>query len=259
MLNSLPVFSPAVWPRRELISRVAAIMIVGCFLFMKIYHFNRFPQTYDAINFFYKSVNNRFSEVLFTPPDITLLWGIRLLTWVIETAILMGYIFAYLIRARATSIAEGFMETVFPFIIAGIPILISFAPYNLPQRIPYDAGHYMHHYIGVTGLMILGGTINLIGLLTLRRAFAIMSEARILITSGIYRYVRHPLYTGHFIMFFGSLWMRLHYYTIAMYAVFAAGQYIRARIEEKKLSEAFPDYSAYRKSTGMFLPILFSK
>jgi len=258
-LNTLPIFTPDLWPKREFISRVTAIMIVCCFLFLKIYNFDRFPQTFDSINSFYLSVNKRFSEILFTSSDIYLLWVTRLLTWIIETAILMGYILSYLIRTRAINVARGFMETVFPFIIAGIPILISFAPYNLPLRVPYDANHYIQNYIGVTGLILTGGAVNLIGLITLRRAFAIMSEARLLVTSGIYKYLRHPLYTGHFIMFFGSLWMRLHHYTIAMYAVFVIGQYLRARIEEKKLADTFPEYAGFKKRTGMFLPRIFSK
>ena len=257
--NNLPIFTPASWPRRELISRVAAIVIVIGFLFMKIYNFDKFPQTLDAIKHFYASVNRHFSENLFTASEIHFVWGIRVLTWFIETSILLGYILSYLIRTRAIGIANGFMEVVFPFIIAGIPILISFAPYTLPVRIPYDSEYYLPHYICVTGLILTGGTINLIGLLTLRRSFSIMSEARGLIMSGIYRYLRHPLYTGHFIMFFGSLWMRLHPYTILMYAVFVIGQTFRARIEEKKLAAAFPGYVEYKKRTGMFFPKIFSK
>ncbi len=257
--NNLPIFTPSLWPQRELISRLAAIIIVGGFLFMKIYNFDKFPQTFDAIKHFYSSVNKHFSEILFTPAEIHLLWITRVMTWLIETGILLGYILSYLIRARAIGVAKGFMEVVFPFIIAGIPILISFAPYNLPLRIPYDSEYYGIYYIGVTGLMITGGTINLIGLFTLRRSFAIMSEARQLITSGIYKYLRHPLYTGHFIMFFGSLWMRLHDYTILMYAIFVIGQTLRARIEEKKLAEAFPEYAEFKKTTGMFFPKIFSK
>jgi protein-S-isoprenylcysteine O-methyltransferase Ste14 len=150
------------------------------------------------------------------------------------------------------------MEVVFPFIVAGIPVLISFAPYNLPSRIPYDAEHHLYWYLGVTGLIFTGGAINLIGLFTLRRAFTVMSEARLLVTSGIYKYLRHPLYTGHFIMFFGSLCMRLHVVTVCMYALFVLGQVLRARIEERKLAGSFPGYTDYKARTGMFLPKITS-
>jgi len=102
----------------------------------------------------------------------------------------------------------------------------------------------------------LGGLINLIGLWTLRRAFTIMTEARTLVTHGIFRIMRHPLYTGHFIMFLGSLLLRLHLVTVIAYLLFSIGQVIRARMEERKLQLSFPGYSAYKKATGMFFPKL---
>jgi len=174
--------------------------------------------------------------------------------WGTETAILLGYVSAYFTRARAVSVAHGFMETLFPLFIAGLPILISFAPYNLPQRVPLTSHLFFPYYMLIMGLILGGGLINLLGLLALKRAFTIMSEARELITNGLFRYVRHPLYTGHFILFFGSLLLRLHSYTIAMYAFFVFGQIVRAKIEENKLERAFPDYVTYKKRVGMFFP-----
>ncbi len=256
-LNYLPVFDPSLWPKRELISRIAAILIVAAFLFMKFYHFGRFPGSFDSINDFYLSLNKKFSENLFSAYEISFVWGIRVATWMIETGILLGYIFVYLIRARAIGVAKGFMEVVFPFIIAGTPLLISLTTYNLHEIIHYDSIHYVQYYLGVMGLILAGGTINFIGLLNLRRSFALMSEARMLITAGIYKFLRHPFYTGHFIMFFGSLCMRLHSYTIAMYLFFVVGQVFRARIEERKLLDTFPEYSEYMEKTGMFFPKLF--
>ena len=256
-LNYLPIFDPSLWPKRELLSRIAAILIVAVFLFMKFYHYGRFPGSFHSMISFYLSLNKKFSGNLFSAYEINFIWGIRVASWTIETGILLGYIFSYLIRVRAIGIAKGFMEVVFPFIIAGIPILISFAPYNIHERIPYDSAYHVQYYLGIMSLILAGGTINFISLLTLRRSFAIMSEARKLVTTGIYKSVRHPFYTSHFIMFFGSLCLRLHSYTIAMYAFFVVGQVVRARIEERKLSDTFLEYSKYREKSGMFFPKLF--
>ena len=104
------------------------------------------------------------------------------------------------------------------------------------------------------GLIAMGGMINLIGLLTMRQAFTIMTEARTLVTTGIFRYVRHPLYSAHIIMFFGSMLLRLHWITVLLYLLFLTGQVFRARIEERKLETTFADYARYRNRTGMFLP-----
>jgi len=92
----------------------------------------------------------------------------------------------------------------------------------------------------------------------LRKAFTITSEARLLIRRGLFSIVRHPLYAGHFVMFFGYLLFHLHWYTVALYLMFIAGQYKRARIEESKLMAVFPEYPDYMKNTGMFFPKIFS-
>ncbi len=253
-LDRWAIFNPVRWPRRELISRATAIMIISVFLGLRIYQFHRFPQSYHDAYHFYAQFRSAMGRPVYAGWQISVLWGIKLTVWLIETAIYMGYIAAYSSRAKAVQIARGFMETAFPVIVAGFPILISLVPYNLPRWAPYTSAGHMYYYLGIMALIICGGMINLIGLLTLRRAFTIMSEARKLVEHGIFRYMRHPLYTGHFIMFFGSLLLRLHPVTITMYALFLVGQVLRARIEERKLMASFPRYAAYRRRTGMFWP-----
>ena len=193
---------------------------------------------------------------MYAEAQITLLWGVKLAVWLVETGIYLGYIAAYASRAKAVQIARGFMETAFPVIVAGLPVLISLMPYSLPRWAPYASPRHLYYNLGITCLILLGGLINLIGLLTLRRAFTIMSEARELIVHGIFRWVRHPLYTGHFIMFLGSLLLRLHPVSVGIYLLFCIGQFMRARIEERKLRTAFSDYEDYQRRTGMFFPKL---
>jgi protein-S-isoprenylcysteine O-methyltransferase Ste14 len=255
-LNRGVLFCPARWPHRERISRLAAVSIVLFFLGLRFYQFDLFPQHYADAMKFYGAFKTSWGQPLYTAGRIALLWWVKLAVWLVETAIYLGYIAAYASRAKAVGIAQGFMETWFPIIVAGIPILISLMPYSLPRWAPFTSVHHIYYYIGISALIIIGGSINFIGLLTLRRAFTIMSEARELITHGIFRYVRHPLYTGHFIMFFGSLLLRLHPVAIGLYLLFCIGQTVRAKIEERKLKEAFAQYGAYQRRTGMFFPKL---
>ena len=253
-LDQWLIFDPARWPRAELLGRATALLIIGLFLVWRLYQFDRFPQTFETAHRFYAAIRGPSGRLLYAPWQIGLLWGVKLTSWLIETGIFVGYIAAYLSRAKAVRLARGFMETAYPIMVAAIPILISLTPYNLPRRIPFSSQHHLTGYLFIMGMILLGGLINLIGLLTLRRAFTIMSEARTLITRGIFRLVRHPLYAGHFIAFFGSVLLRLHWYTLLMYALFCAGQVLRARIEERKLMQVFPEYGDYRKNTGMFMP-----
>jgi protein-S-isoprenylcysteine O-methyltransferase Ste14 len=253
-LNRFRVFQPSRWPYAELISRGAALSVIAALIGLKIYQFNRFPQSFGHAKRFYRALTATDGSLLFSELDIIFIWGIRFLVWLVETAILAGYVSAYLSRVNPVKIADGFMETYFPIGVAGIPVLIGMAPAIHFMGLTYSSPGYLPFYLMVMSLIALGGWINLVGLLTLRRSFTIMTEARELVNRGIYRYVRHPLYLGHFIMFFAGLLLRWHWYTIAMYIIFFIGQVIRSKREEKKLMEAFGDYADYRRRTGMFFP-----
>ena len=248
------VFNPDRWPLRELISRISALTIIAVILVWRIINFDRFPQFFQEAYLFYSAITTPAGTPLYSMGDIRLLWGIKLTVWIIETAIYLGYVASYASRARAVSVARGFFEVGFPIMVAGLPILIFFMPYSLPQWLPFSSTQHLVFYLIIMGLIAFGGLINLIGLITLRRAFTIMSEARALITHGVFRFVRHPLYCGHIIMFFGSMLLRLSAATVLLYLLFLAGQVFRARIEERKLEGAFADYAGYRERTGMFIP-----
>ena len=74
-----------------------------------------------------------------------------------------------------------------------------------------------------------------------------------LVTGGLYRYVRHPLY------FFGLvfLWLSptLSWNTLALDLGVTAYIWIGATLEERKLLvEVGPAYEAYRKKTPMLIP-----
>lgn len=248
------IFTPSRWPHRELISRVTALSIIAIFLGLRLHRFDAFPGVLSDAQRFYGAIVLADGTHLYSHAKILLLWLIKLSVWLIETLIYMGYIASYASRVRVVAIAQGFMETAYPIIVAGTPVLISFLPYALPRWAPYASQEHMTFYMLIMTLIVAGGLLNLIGLLTLRRAFSIMSEARTLITGGIFSYVRHPLYTGHFIMFFGSLLLRLSWISVVLYLLFVVSQVIRARVEERKMMGAFPDYAVYRKQTGMFFP-----
>jgi protein-S-isoprenylcysteine O-methyltransferase Ste14 len=250
------VFHPSRWPHRELVSRAAALAIVIAILALRIGTFHQFPGSYASVKAFFGAFKAAGGEGLYSPAQIAGLWGIKLAVWSVETLIYLGYVASYASRAKAVDIARGFMETAYPLIVAGIPLLLSFLPYRLPRWVPHESSHHATFYLVIMTLIITGGLLNLIGLLTLRRAFTIMTEARTLITKGIFGVIRHPLYTGHFIMFLGSMLLRLDWAAAGIYFCFLAGQVVRAKLEERKLSQVFPEYEPYRRSTGMFFPRL---
>jgi protein-S-isoprenylcysteine O-methyltransferase Ste14 len=193
----------------------------------------------------------------YTREEIRLLWGLQALLWLVITGSFIAYLLAYLTRRPAQSVARGFMETIFPLAIAFLPFAIVMTKFTYGEWFPPSSKFHLTGLYGVTIVILLGQFLQLIALLQLRRSFTIMSEARVLIRSGIYRWIRHPLYAVHFLVNFCYTLLYFHAATVALYLVFVAGQTMRARIEERKLTAAFPEYEEYRKTTGMFFPKLF--
>ena len=252
--NALPIFNPVRWPFREKLGRITALTVVCVYFLSKMFYFDPLPRSFEATNLYYLALNSHYGLSLFDANAVKILWLSRWAVWSTENAILMGYLIAYLTRFEAIDVARGVEEVLFPFIVAALPMIMALAPVNFTHYLPVTSKYYLIYYAVVMGLIFTGACVNLVGLLTMRRAFSIMSEARVLVTGGIFRFIRHPLYTGHFILFFGSLCLRLHSYTVLLYLLFVVGQFIRARIEEKKLTIAFPEYASYKQVTGMFLP-----
>ena len=91
-------------------------------------------------------------------------------------------------------------------------------------------------------------------LASLGRSFGIMPRARGLVQSGLYRWVRHPIYLGEFLVFAGIMILAISPLTLAVYAMFVALQVYRLMMEERTLTEAYPEYAAYRARTARLLP-----
>jgi protein-S-isoprenylcysteine O-methyltransferase Ste14 len=79
---------------------------------------------------------------------------------------------------------------------------------------------------------------------------------RSLVTSGPYRFVRHPFYTSYIIFWAGwtlGLWSVIALFPFAILVVIYV---VAARIEEDKFSGTpmAAEYEAYRRKTGFFWP-----
>ena len=108
-------------------------------------------------------------------------------------------------------------------------------------------------------LIVIGLTIRWISILTLRKYFttnvAIQDDHRI-IKFGIYRFVRHPSYSGSIISFFGLGLVFVNWLaTIILVVPITIAFMKRIKVEERALENAFgEEYIVYCKSTWLLFP-----
>ena len=78
-----------------------------------------------------------------------------------------------------------------------------------------------------------------------------------LVTSGPYRLVRHPIYSGILVAGVGTA-TALSWWWLVPVALAGAYFLYSATVEERWLADQFPDaYPAYRRSTKMLVPFIF--
>lgn len=75
-----------------------------------------------------------------------------------------------------------------------------------------------------------------------------------LVTTGVFRYVRHPIYSGLLLIgaglaAWGASWVHLLAWGLLWLVLIT-----KARFEEKLLAERYPEYQAYCAKTGRFAP-----
>jgi protein-S-isoprenylcysteine O-methyltransferase Ste14 len=110
----------------------------------------------------------------------------------------------------------------------------------------------------VAALLTLAGNAFAVLVLTqLRGSFSIMPEARELVTAGVYRLVRHPLYLAEEIAAIGVVMQFFSPWTVLILVVQIGFQLRRMRNEEVILAEIFPEYLAYRERTVRILPGIY--
>lgn len=116
--------------------------------------------------------------------------------------------------------------------------------------------------IGETGMfvsMLIGYALVFIGVGMFahgwREVYRARKENR-LVTGGLYRFVRHPQYTGLFVALFGEgvvHWPTL--FSVGIFPLIVIAYYFLARKEERDMIGHFGDeYRAYMSRTPMFIP-----
>jgi protein-S-isoprenylcysteine O-methyltransferase Ste14 len=142
---------------------------------------------------------------------------------------------------------------------------------GLEPRISALAGSFMmygmllfpRHDLSLSGeivstlLIMIGNVGAVVALSQLGRSFSIMAESRQLVTTGPYRFVRHPLYAAEEIAMVGVFMQFASIYTALLLAVHIAFQLRRMHNEELVLTVRFPEYAAYSQATARLIPGIY--
>lgn len=79
-------------------------------------------------------------------------------------------------------------------------------------------------------------------------------KKRTLVTTGPYKYVRHPVFIGLAVQFFGLTLALLNLISLVLWLVLVIFGAYTSLQEEKFLAGRFPEYDDYKLQTGRFLP-----
>ncbi len=105
----------------------------------------------------------------------------------------------------------------------------------------------------------LGVIIIIVSMLQLNRnlsPFPTPKNDSELVLSGLFKYVRHPIYSGILMTtFFLAIYLNSGYKLIVV-LLLAILFYYKSMYEEVELRKKFPDYESYQASTGRFFPRL---
>lgn len=120
------------------------------------------------------------------------------------------------------------------------------------------------HFLPLFGLllMVFGIALRWTAILTLKKYFSIniaVESDHKLIQHGIYRFIRHPSYTGSLICFLGMGLSYSNFYSlILMFFPPLLALLNRMRMEEKVLSRVFgKEYDDYSSRTKRLLPWIY--
>ncbi len=192
-------------------------------------------------------------------------WGLTAVMVIITSWILYRYVAPKGWREWSRAgIVQAFIIALYAEMY-GFPLTLYLLTGFLGIDIPilHQSGHLWAALFGWGDLgalieMLVGYTIVFFGLSILiegwREVYLANKEKR-LATDGLYGIVRHPQYTGIFLIIFGQL---IHWPTVPTLAIFPVmlWAYYRLSLREEKdmLKQFGKAYEAYRKKRPMFLP-----
>jgi len=152
----------------------------------------------------------------------------------------------------------NFMVSVIKVLKMGVLVFLLIQTLFL-ELLPISSDPAMIKTVGLC-FYLVGLTTAILGRLHLGDNWVDLEEYQVipeqaLVTRGIYRYIRHPIYAGDLFLIFG-LQLALNSWLVLMAIPLFAIVFRQTSAEEIVLSRAFPNYKDYCRRTKRFVPFL---
>lgn len=179
--------------------------------------------------------------------------------------LLLGLTYLWFVaKNTAVMLNVGFKFSIFMFILFNAVIVVLAFTRRAPKETSTSLKDYIIALIGtytsllfvgtsnaeentiITLLQMFGLIVSLTGLLYLRRSFGIVAANRGIVTEGIYKYIRHPLYAGYLLQFICTIIQNFSIHNLVVLVVATFFEIWRLVLEEKLLSRD-KEYKSYTK------------
>ncbi len=151
--------------------------------------------------------------------------------------------------------AKGWVLVLIQFILMAIILFSSAYEFKYINR-PLMP---VFHYIGVT-LILIGTLFFIVILINFGQYMTpnpVPRDNSILKTTGVYKYIRHPMYFTVLILMIGIVFYFHAFYSFVWIVILFIFFIFKSTAEEKFLSTKFPDYTDYKLSTKRILPFVY--
>ena len=179
--------------------------------------------------------------------------SIGILLSAVWIAFAVKHVSAFWDTGKAGFLLFCFSETLqaFFFLIRKAPKSVSVDPFDWVVGIAgtliplffHPGGEVLWRYGEM--LVFVGVMIQVLGLMSLNRSFAIVAANREIKTTGFYRFVRHPMYASYLFLFSGYVLFNASWFNLLIVVFAFTFLFLRIQQEERHLSQD-PKYREYK-------------
>src|ERR1700745_198913 len=150
-------------------------------------------------------------------------------------------------RSPAKAQADGLLPRIAAFVGTYLPWTITFFG-KTEQALPNLLS---------TACVLIGMIMTLVTIRHLGRSFSLVPQARSVVQTGPYRWIKHPLYLSEEIAILGVVLQYLTPLTVTVLVLHIGVQVCRILYEEDLLRRNCPEYSSYEASRWRLIPYVW--